>query len=185
MQAARAVFESMRTEVEQELAGAQDVKNSALDAQREAEKALKQANEIKAAARQKADELAAGAETGAHALAADSNKKAKKRIADAEAKAAKIEADAKTSAEETLRAARLDAERERKSLRAEAIQEIKSVKDAIEGLRVELDEELETQRILTHATRLNVVSSLVAGDATVVMEQRSEPTPGQEAEDAD
>jgi polyphosphate kinase 2 (PPK2 family) len=90
------------------------------------------------------------------------------RTTDAEAKAPKIVADAETSAEQSQHAARSDAERDRESLRTEAIQEIKAVKEAIERLRDELDEELETQRILTRATRLNVVSSLVGSDATGV-----------------
>ena len=168
MQAARVVFDKMRVEVEQELAGAQNVKTAALEAQQEAESALKQANEIKAAACQKADELVEEAEAGARALAAESDKKAEKRLADAEARARKIVADAETSAGETLQAARSDAEVARDSLRAQAIQEIKAVKDTIERLRDELDEELETQRILTRATRLNVMSSLVSDQAAGV-----------------
>ena len=119
-------------------------------------------------------------------MAADSDKKAKKRIADAEAKAQKIVADAETNAEEALRAARSAAEGERESLRAEAIQEIKAVKDAIERLRDELDDEMEIQRILTRAARLNVVSGLVAGDARGVTGktgERSAAPRGQHTED--
>jgi len=186
MQAAQEVFEKMRAEVEQELAGAQNVKTAALEAQQEAESALKQANQIREIAHQKADELVAEAENAARAAAADSDKKAKKRIADAEAGAQKILAEAETGAEQILRDANSAAESARESLLAETIQEIKPVKDAVERLRDELDEELETQRILTRATRLNAVSRLVAGDASGVAGntgKQSDSQRGQAAED--
>lgn len=185
MQASRAVFEKMRAEAEQELAGAQDLKTAALEAQREAENALKQANEVKAVARQQAEALVAEAEAGARAVAADSDKKAKKRVAEVEAEAQKILADAETGAEQVLRDAKSAADSARESLLSEAIQEIKAVKEAVERLKVELDEELETQRILTRATRLNVVAGLVAGDASGVAGKTDRESASGEGQAAD
>jgi len=138
MNAARTLFDKIRVEAEQELAGAQRVKAAALEAQREAENALNQANEIRAAAREQADELVADVESSARETAEEAETKAKKLIADAEAKAQKIEADAETGAQEALRAAASASQAERESLRAEAVEEIKAVKSAIERLREEL-----------------------------------------------
>ena len=63
---------------------------------------------------------------------------------------------------------------------------MKAILTRVESVRAAADEELETQRILARATRLNAVSSLVVGDASgvaVKTGKQSDSQDGQAAKD--
>jgi hypothetical protein len=84
----------------------------------------------------------------------------------AQTEAGRIVADAEAQATDVRGSAGSEFEKELESLRAEAIEEIRTVKDGIERMQAEIQEELETQRILTNVARTKAVAHLVGGPVT-------------------
>jgi hypothetical protein len=181
-QVTNAAFETMLAESEQELAGAKKIKAAAAQASQEAESAVAQANEFKTTARQRADEMLTEASTRVDAMLAEAQEKIqliaanaeeldKSRVSDAKTEATAILAEAKVRADEVIGEAQFVAERDVEELKAEAIQEIKMVRDGIARMQLELEEELETQRILTQAARVSMVSEAVTVGAGAFVEK--------------
>ena len=175
-QATNAVFDKMRTETDEELAGARKIKAATIQAREKAEAAVAEANEYKTLARQQADEMlteASGrvetmlleAQEKIRQIASDAEDNGKKRVAEAETQAQEIIAEAQAKSDEVAVQVQSVVDRDVEGLKLEAIEEIKMVRDSIAQLHAELEEELETQRILTDAARLSMVSEAVGAGA--------------------
>ena len=171
VQATDAAFDNMRSETKEELAGAQKIKAAAAQEHEEAEAALAQANELKTQARQQADEMLTEVSGRVDTMLAQAEDKDKTRIDEAEVQAQEIIAQAQSKADEVLAQAQMVADRDVEVLKVEAIEEIKMVRDGIARMQAELEEELETQRILTEAARLSMVSAAVTAGAGAFVEK--------------
>ena len=113
---------------------------------------------------------------------------ARKVRADAEEYAVRVETNARQKAETTLAEARKNAEQLREDMRRETANEIRGLMDDIEAVRSAADEELETQRILTEATRIRALSPGLAVSATewsghLSASEQAEPAADLEGED--
>lgn len=171
VRATNAAFDKMRAEVEEELDGAQKIKAAAKEAQEEAQAAVAQANEAKANAQHQAEEMISEARTRVESILAEAKEKGDALITEAEQRARKTGAEAQAAADEVVAEARVAGEEQVETMKMEAIDEIKAVRGAIERLQAALEDELETQRILTDAARMNLVSRSVAAGAERFAEQ--------------
>ncbi|MDP6454548.1 MAG: hypothetical protein QF898_14695 [SAR202 cluster bacterium] len=169
MQATNVAFDKMRVEADEELASAQKIKTAAAQKHQEAEAAVAQANEFKTMAKQQADEMLSEASSRVDTMLADAQDKIRQITIDSEQQGEALVQEAETAAQEIVAGAQAKAKEvadlQVGVLKSEAIEEIKMVRDGIARMQAELEEELETQRILTDAARLNMVSGAVAAGA--------------------
>ena len=182
VQATSAAFDKMRTEADDELASARTVKAATVQAHEQAEASVAQANEYKTLAHQQADELLKeaservdtmllDAQEKIRQITSDAEEKGKERVAEAEIQAQEIIAEAKAKSDEVVAQVQSIVDRDVEGLKVEAIKEIKMVRDTMAQMQAELEEELETQRILTDAARLSMVSEVVAVGAGAFVEK--------------
>ena len=93
-----------------------------------------------------------------------------------------IVADAQKQAQQILEEASTTAQREAKDLRRQAFKEVKTILTRVENMRAAINEELETQRILTNVSKLKASSRRVLaeggheyGDGALASEGEADP----------
>lgn len=113
-------------------------------------------------ASERVDTMLLDAQEKIRQITSDAEEKGKERVAEAEIQAQEIIAEAKAKSDEVVAQVQSIVDRDVEGLKVEAIKEIKMVRDTMAQMQAELEEELETQRILTDAARLSMVSEVVA-----------------------
>ena len=92
-------------------------------------------------------------------------RQAKEMKAQAEKERDQVVAEAHKKAQEILEQARAATEQETLELRRQAFKEVRTILTRVENMKAAVNEELETQRILTNVTRLKANSSRLLTDA--------------------
>ena len=130
----------------------------------------------------RAAEEKVAAATKAREEAESKLKKAKELRSKLEEERDQIVADAQKQAQEILEEARTTAQRETKDLRRQAFKEVKTILTRVENMRAAINEELETQRILTNVSKLKANSRRVLaeggheyGDGALASEGEADP----------